>query len=99
MVENIDIGGPAMLRSAAKNYAQVLVVCDPADYERVLAALKKDEIDALRLPLARKAFAHTSAYDAAIVAWLDTQLESPDKPKLPEMLTLSLEHAQNFALR
>ncbi len=96
MVENIDIGGPAMLRSAAKNYAQVLVVCDPADYERVLAALKKDEIDALRLPLARKAFAHTSAYDAAIVAWLDTQLESPDKPKLPEMLTLSLEHAQNL---
>ena len=95
-VENIDIGGPAMLRSAAKNHAQVLVVCDPADYERVLAALKKNETDALRLPLARKAFAHTSAYDAAIVAWLDTQLESPDKPKLPETLTLSLEHAQNL---
>ena len=97
-VENIDIGGPAMLRSAAKNHAHVLVVCDPADYERVLTALKEDDADALRLPLARKAFAHTSAYDAAIVHWLD-RLDSPDKPKtdeLPQTLTLNLEHAQTL---
>ena len=92
-VENIDIGGPAMLRSAAKNHAHVLVVCDPADYQRVLTALKKDDADALRLPLARKAFAHTAAYDAAIVSWLDK--DEPEE-KLPETLTLSLEHAQTL---
>ena len=92
-VENIDIGGPAMLRSAAKNHAHVLVVCDPADYERVLTALKKDDADALRLPLARKAFAHTAAYDAAIVRWLDK--DEPEE-KLPETLTLNLEHAQTL---
>ena len=89
-VENIDIGGPAMLRSAAKNFANVLVVCDPADYERVLAALREDKVDALRLELARKAFAHTSAYDAAIVSWLDRDVE------LPETLHLSLERAQSL---
>ena len=92
-VENIDIGGPAMLRSAAKNHAHVLVVCDPADYEWVLTALKEDDADALRLPLARKAFAHTAAYDAAIVSWLDK--DEPEE-KLPETLTLSLEHAQTL---
>ena len=93
-VENIDIGGPAMLRSAAKNHAHVLVVCDPADYERVLTALKEDDADALRLPLARKAFAHTAAYDAAIVSWLD-RLNRPEE-KLPKTLTLNLEHAQTL---
>ncbi len=91
-VENIDVGGPAMLRSAAKNHENVLVVCDPADYERVLGALQTDEADALRLPLARKAFAHTSAYDAAIVTWLDTLEPEP----LPKTLHLSLEHAQSL---
>ena len=94
-VENIDIGGPAMLRSAAKNHEQVLVVCDPADYERVLAALKEGKTDALRLPLARKAFAHTSTYDAAIVSWLD-KLGEASNETLPETLTLNLEHAQSL---
>ncbi len=93
-VENIDIGGPAMLRSAAKNHENVLVVCDPADYERVLNALRADEADALRRPLARKAFAHTGAYDAAIVTWLDAQTEEPNP--LPETLHLSLEYAQSL---
>ena len=88
-VENIDIGGPAMLRSAAKNHQHVLVVCDPADYERILAALQEDT-DALRLELARKAFAHTAAYDAAIVGWLDRDVT------LPETLHLSLERAQSL---
>ena len=87
-VENIDIGGPAMLRSAAKNHAHVLVVCDPADYERVMEALQKGEPDGMRLQLARKAFAHTAAYDAAIVTWFDKDVT------LPETLHLSLEHAQ-----
>jgi len=89
-VENIDIGGPAMLRSAAKNFENVLVVCDPGDYARVLAALQGGEADALRLELARKAFAHTAAYDAAIVSWLDRDVA------LPETLHLSLERAQSL---
>ena len=89
-VENIDIGGPAMLRSAAKNHQHVLVVCDPADYERVLAALREGKADELRLELARKAFAHTSAYDAAIVSWLNRDVT------LPDTLHLSLERAQDL---
>ncbi len=80
------------LRSAAKNHANVLVVCDPADYDRVLRALRDGEADALRLELARKAFAHTAAYDAAIVSWLD---RTPAlKETLPRTLHLSLERAQ-----
>jgi phosphoribosylaminoimidazolecarboxamide formyltransferase/IMP cyclohydrolase len=71
-IENIDIGGPSMLRSAAKNHESVWVVVDPADYGRVLAALDggEDEARALRGELAVKVFAHTSAYDGAIAAYL-----------------------------
>ena len=73
-VENIDIGGPAMLRSAAKNHRDVLVVVDPADYPRVIAMLEsggsgQDE----RLGLATKAFQHTAAYDTAITRYLKEQ--------------------------
>jgi phosphoribosylaminoimidazolecarboxamide formyltransferase/IMP cyclohydrolase len=76
IVEHIDIGGPAMVRSAAKNHASVCVVVDPLDYATVLAAL--DENDGavpaeLRLRLAHKAFAHTAAYDVAIAAWFDRE--------------------------
>src|SRR5437763_5746691 len=68
-IENIDIGGPSMLRSAAKNFESVWTVVDPADYRRVLAALKAadDDVDLRRL-LAGKVYAHTAAYDAAIAA-------------------------------
>jgi phosphoribosylaminoimidazolecarboxamide formyltransferase/IMP cyclohydrolase len=73
-IELIDVGGPAMVRSAAKNHEHVGVVTDPADYDLVLDELRTD--GALRAEtrrrLARDAFARTSAYDAAIVAWLDT---------------------------
>ena len=70
VVEQIDIGGPAMLRSAAKNYESVTVIVDPADYPRVLAALAVGDGDRdLREALAAKVFAHTSAYDAAIAGW------------------------------
>ena len=67
VIENIDIGGPSMLRSAAKNFESVTVVVEPADYTRVLAGFeaKDDDID-LRRPLAEKVFAHTAAYDSAI---------------------------------
>ncbi len=69
-IEQIDIGGPSMLRSAAKNFAAVTVVVDPADYERVLAGLrdKHDDVE-LRRDLAEKVYAHTAAYDGAIAAW------------------------------
>jgi phosphoribosylaminoimidazolecarboxamide formyltransferase / IMP cyclohydrolase len=72
VIENIDIGGPAMVRSAAKNHERVAVVVDPADYDRVLAEIEgQGEISqALRFELCRKAFAHTAAYDGAIAAYL-----------------------------
>jgi phosphoribosylaminoimidazolecarboxamide formyltransferase/IMP cyclohydrolase len=78
VIENIDIGGPAMIRSAAKNHERVAVVVEPADYERVLAELEAEgEVSpALRFQLARKAFAHTAAYDGAIASYLG-RLEHP----------------------
>src|SRR5436190_4149885 len=68
LVEEIDIGGPSMVRSAAKNFEDVLVVVDPADYEHVLAELERQGGPSrdFRFDLARKAFAHTAAYDSAI---------------------------------
>jgi len=89
-VENIDVGGPAMLRAAAKNHANVLVVCDPSDYKRVLEALRNGVEEGLRRDLARKAFAHSAAYDAAVVRWLD------EGEALPETLHLTLERAQSL---
>lgn len=76
-IENIDIGGPAMIRAAAKNHAGVAVVVDPGDYPKVLDALDRHDggtTDDLRKDLAAKAFAHTSAYDGAIASWFAEQL-------------------------
>jgi phosphoribosylaminoimidazolecarboxamide formyltransferase/IMP cyclohydrolase len=75
IVEQIDIGGPSMLRSAAKNAAHVAVVVDPADYGPVLAELRQAGrvSDATRVRLQARAFAHTAAYDAAIASWLAEQ--------------------------
>lgn len=71
-VENIDIGGPAMLRSAAKNHREVLVVVDPGDYQPVAAQLATGGTAfAYRLRMAIKAFAHTAAYDDAIARYLE----------------------------
>src|SRR5258708_21829289 len=72
IVENIDIGGPSMVRSAAKNHARVTIVCDPADYGRVLAEISElgDTRPEPRPQLAAQAFAPTAAYDAAISAYL-----------------------------
>jgi phosphoribosylaminoimidazolecarboxamide formyltransferase/IMP cyclohydrolase len=70
---NIDIGGPCMIRAAAKNWLRVVPVVDPADYPRLVAALRqgKGKLDlATRFELARKAFAHTAAYDTAIAGFL-----------------------------
>ena len=72
IIENIDIGGPTMLRSAAKNYHDVLVLCDPADYEAVLEPLERGEAIAVgeRARLALKVFEHTAHYDAMIASFM-----------------------------
>jgi phosphoribosylaminoimidazolecarboxamide formyltransferase/IMP cyclohydrolase len=96
-IENIDIGGPSMLRSAAKNHERVTVVVDPADYGWVTEALQAGGTSAVqRLALARTAFSHTAAYDAAIAAYLssvdDTAAEArdavPTRRALPDTLTV-----------
>jgi phosphoribosylaminoimidazolecarboxamide formyltransferase/IMP cyclohydrolase len=91
-IENIDIGGPAMLRSAAKNYAGVAVLVDPADYARVLQELRGGGIsDATRFMLAKKAFAHTAAYDGAIANYLSSR-----DGAYPENLTLQFQKLQDL---
>ena len=73
-VENIDIGGPTLLRAAAKNFRDVTVVVDPADYAKILEEISSSGTTTLRTRflLARKVFALTSSYDTAISRWLDT---------------------------
>ncbi len=93
-IENIDIGGPSMLRSAAKNFAGVTVVTDPADYDRVLNAFRENDADrlaALREALALKVFRRTSAYDAAIQAYLGAS-----GGEMPAALHLDLPLAQTL---
>jgi phosphoribosylaminoimidazolecarboxamide formyltransferase/IMP cyclohydrolase len=73
-IEQIDIGGPAMIRAAAKNHDRVAVVVDPDDYDDLLAALQIEQLPLeYRRRLAAKAFAHTSGYDSAIATWLGTK--------------------------
>ncbi|HEY4105236.1 MAG TPA: bifunctional phosphoribosylaminoimidazolecarboxamide formyltransferase/IMP cyclohydrolase [Polyangiaceae bacterium] len=83
LIENIDIGGPSMLRSAAKNHARVTVVCDPRDYSAVLAEIQQtgDVSRPTRERLAGKVFAHTAAYDAAIAGWLTGRGEADGYPR------------------
>ncbi|WP_224245155.1 bifunctional phosphoribosylaminoimidazolecarboxamide formyltransferase/IMP cyclohydrolase [Hyalangium gracile] len=93
VIEQIDIGGPAMVRAAAKNSRHVTVVVDPDDYEAVLAELEKGGVgDETRRRLMRKAFAHTAAYDAAIAGWLAGQAQEP----FPDELSLSFRKAQGL---
>jgi phosphoribosylaminoimidazolecarboxamide formyltransferase/IMP cyclohydrolase len=88
-IENIDIGGPAMLRSAAKNHAAVTVLVDPRDYPRVLAELKDGASvsGATRFELATKAFAHTAAYDGAISGYLSSIGADGTRGTFPRILT------------
>ena len=73
-IENIDIGGPSMLRSAAKNHESVLAVVDPTDYAQGARSARRGDVSAeLRRDLAAKVFAHTAAYDAAIAGYLTPQ--------------------------
>ena len=93
IIENIDIGGPSMVRSAAKNHARVAVVCDPADYEVVLGeiAVRGEVGDETKRRLAAKAFAHTAAYDAAISGYLSSSTEGGAAAPYPQYLTLPFE--------
>ncbi len=100
-IENIDIGGPSMLRSAAKNHQSVTVVCDPGDYDRVLAAMEAESaLEPLRRELARKVFQRTAAYDAAISAWLEKEAAFEPTPEslsgFPKTLNLSQGKSQDL---
>lgn len=93
-IENIDIGGPSMLRSAAKNFAAVTVVVDPTDYQQVLQELAENNETtyATRKKLAAKVFRHTAAYDALIGEYLSKEVGEFE----PEKLTLTYEHKQSM---
>ena len=96
-VENIDIGGPAMLRAAAKNYGSVAAIVDPADYARVLDEIRtKGKVSAeTRFALAKKVYAHTAAYDGAIANYL-TSLGSNGRIEYPDVLTLQFRKLQDL---
>ncbi|MCS7254744.1 MAG: bifunctional phosphoribosylaminoimidazolecarboxamide formyltransferase/IMP cyclohydrolase [Armatimonadota bacterium] len=89
-IEQIDIGGPSLIRAAAKNYESVTVVVDPSDYDRVLHELRQNNCtttEQLRMELAAKAFRHTAAYDAFIANYFNKLLGEP----FPETLTISCQ--------
>ncbi|MEE8618931.1 MAG: bifunctional phosphoribosylaminoimidazolecarboxamide formyltransferase/IMP cyclohydrolase, partial [Dehalococcoidales bacterium] len=92
-LENIDIGGPTLLRAAAKNFPSVIVVVDPADYQPVLEKLRGGDIDLTeRKRLAQKAFQHVAVYDTAISQYLGRDMEG-----LPEEMTIALK--KRYGLR
>jgi len=96
IIENIDIGGPTMLRSAAKNYRDVAVIVDPSDYSWVMEELRKNDrtlSDRTREKLAAKAFAHTARYDAVISKYLGEKFGAG---KFPETLTLAYRKVQEL---
>jgi phosphoribosylaminoimidazolecarboxamide formyltransferase/IMP cyclohydrolase len=97
-IENIDIGGPTMLRAAAKNHAGVAVVVDPEDYKKLLAELASNGSvgEALRFELARKVFAHTAAYDGAIANYLFSLDEARKRGEYPGVLNVQLHKIQDL---
>jgi phosphoribosylaminoimidazolecarboxamide formyltransferase/IMP cyclohydrolase len=104
-IENIDIGGPAMLRAAAKNWPDVAVVIDPADYAQVLAELRAGGVArATKFRLSAKVYAHTAAYDGMIAGYLsaladgahDAVAAVPERADHPAVLTLQLHKTQDL---
>lgn len=97
-IENIDIGGPTLLRAAAKNHASVTVVVDPADYPRIIAALAEQGgvSDALRLDLAVKVFEHTARYDGAIANHLGSRLPDARPGDFPRTMSLQFTRKQTM---
>ena len=96
-VEHIDIGGPSMLRSAAKNWESVTVVCNPADYETILSEIKADgnTTRETRLKLSAKAYTHTAEYDMAISTYMRAQAGLPEKLFLEYNLKQELRYGEN----
>ncbi len=95
-IENIDIGGPAMLRAAAKNYASVVVLCDPSDYDSTLASLKGGGVaEESRRALAAKAFQHVALYDTLVARYL----RGDDGVGFPDELTIGLRKRPDLDLR
>ena len=102
IVENIDIGGPAMIRAAAKNHASVAVVVDPTDYEKVLGDMEQHDggtCAKFRRKLAQKAFARTAAYDAAISNWLGRVVANPDAPEQAWPVTFTAQFVKKQEMR
>lgn len=98
-IENIDIGGPTMIRAAAKNHESVAVIVDPTDYDRVLAEInEKGEVSAdTRLALAKKVFAHTARYDGAITNYLTSLDENKERTKaFPDVFNRQWIKAQDM---
>jgi len=100
MIENIDVGGPAMIRGAAKNHLDVVVIVDPDDYAGLIAELQQNDGSTLlpfRRRLAQKAYAHTAAYDAVISNWLALQTgeETPDWRAFGGKLAQRLRYGEN----
>lgn len=96
-VEHIDIGGPSMLRSAAKNWESVTVVCNPADYETILSEIKADgnTTRETRLKLSAKAYTHTAEYDMAISTYMRAQAGLPEKLFLEYDMKQALRYGEN----
>ena len=93
-IENIDIGGPSMVRAAAKNYSAVTIVVDPDDYSTIITALNNRGTDeAQRFALATKAFSHTADYDAAVASYLQAQTTTTE---LPQHLSLRMHKKQDL---
>ncbi len=98
-IENIDIGGPAMIRATAKNHAYVSIIVDPEDYQRVLEELHNNEgvvSDATRFDLAVKAFEHTSNYDGMIANYLGRVKEDGTMDELPRTINLQFNKVQEM---
>jgi len=98
-IENIDIGGPTMLRAAAKNYHDVTVIVDPADYDRVLDELVENDgatTDALRYEMASKVFSHTARYDSAISNYLTARDHLGEVSDFPKTYSVQFNHQQGM---
>ena len=96
-IENIDIGGPSMVRSAAKNWRDVTIVCDPADYETVIAEIREhgNTTQETRLKLSAKAYTHTAEYDSCIATYMRKQAGLPEKLFLAYDLKQPLRYGEN----
>ena len=98
-IENIDIGGPAMVRAAAKNHSSVTIIVDPIDYSAVLEEMESNEgrvCDSTRFSLAIKAYEHTASYDGAIANYFGRLVQEPADQQFPRTINFQYKHAQGM---